>query len=1853
MKKVLSSIGISFLIMTLFAIQTYSQNSNVINHENTSIESIPDNWIDSAKQNLNIFYGRTSFGEQLTNGGMKALTNYSPAFATKYAFNASESSTSLTIVENEYDLSMGREWISTTANFLASHAECNVVMWSWDSIANQNVTNYLTSMDSLIKIYGEGGSANRANPVTFVFMNAHSVSGVNNENTYLLNERIREYCIDSGRVFYDFADIESWDPNGLYYGDGNPTEGYFGFFNLNRDCSYDLPSGTGRGNWGTEWITNYPTHFYSELAEETNCSSCYGSDGDLIIGGDNSRLQCVLKGMAAWQLWAKLAGWQGSYDTVATLNNVTAFTGSGNDLSTDTIFCDYNLTNNSTSAGVTWKRNGSSIMSLHLPFEGGRENSLLDISGNNNNVRLEESVAQFQPFWVSNGGVDSSGAYQFLGDDYIIADNGFPSGSSYTKSAWFKVTANGPNHIISGSVTGITHTLMVTTDNTLMASHHSSIRMTEDSEEIDFNTWYHAAVTFDYDSRILILYKNGTEVSRDTISFTYRDIADTDALIGSLATSFNFNGLIDEVGIFNIALSPEQINSIYMDGFKNITPQETSIGDSWQAIVTPFSNDAIGRSDTAEIVYIEAPEATDISLISSSGGNTTEDSLICNYNLNSLATTTAVNWIKNGESTTTQFLPFEGGVDDALLDISGNNNSAKLEGVTSFQPTWNASSGHDGNGAYSFDGGDYLIGGKSFPTESSYTKTIWINRSVNGNQFIMAGSQTGTTHILAVSTDSTLYASHNTSFRMAEDSEKLEMNTWYFVAVTFNYDDREMILYKDGVEVARNTITPTYQNITDTGVFIGAIATNYNFSGILDDSRIYNYALSPEQILSLYNTNSILVPEETTIGDVWQAEVTAFSDITIGATKASNVLEIEDARISSVTLTSSSGENRETDTLVCNVELNAVATTSAVNWLKNGEPIMNMYLPFEGGDSNAYKDMSGNNNHASFDAEYTNPTWSSNGGHDGHGAYTFDGNDFLVAGDILPISGSYTKSAWINISANSDNNIISGTSTGLTHMLTVSDDSVLFASHHTSFRFAEDSEKLNHNTWYFVAVSFDYASKTMCLYKNGVEVDRTILSDPYLDLTDGEVLIGAVARAYEFNGNIDDPRIYNYALSGEQINALYQSGSLIVPQETASGDVWQSTATPFSIESIGDTVNSAKLSIGMPQLSNATLTLKNSINPLLDSIICDYTSNIHVTNTAVNWYRNDSSIMSLYLPFEGGDSANLYDVSGSDSYVTLASSIENRPNWEPNSGFDGNGAFDFDGNDYINAGAVFPDSSSYTKVAWINYSEAGYNNIISGSVIGESHWFRVNGDSTLIAGHHTSIREITSPGKLLPNTWYFVALSYDLSSREIILYVNGTEVTRATVNYIYRMVQDSSVFVGSFAGDNSYSFHGTLDDVRIYNRALSPEQINQLYTSSKIIVPEETNEDEEWQAVITPFSSSAMGKSSSTNLLSMGLIQISTIPNQIINEGGTFTDVILDNYVEDCCYHDSLIQWSVTGQDNLIVQLIDSVPQVARILTPDENYYSYVSITFHATDPANNTDSIKADFVVLPINDTPEFIDTIANDTINEGENFDLISLNSYVFDVDDHINSLVWTTTGETHLNVTINQTTKIATVTPLDPDWFGRDTIQFVVTDTSNASSYQDVIFIVNPINDAPTAISLSPDNIDEDAAISTLVGVLSATDVDDDSHIFTLVEDNSITSENNLFKIANSNELFLNAELDYSVSTEHIIAVQADDSKGGIFVQAITVTVNEAGQTGIDFTEEFSFMVYPNPSNGLIHIDKSDASKVSITIFNIVGKTVYSESFYTENKEMDLNHLPAGIYYLNIKTAEISKTIQIELN
>ena len=221
---------------------------------------------------LKIFFGHTSHGSQIIDG-INGLKTFDTRFAS-----------APTITENPYtdycDLATPdrKTWETDTRKFLAAYPDTDVVMWSWCkgvSSASEDQINYdyLSKMSKLETDFPD---------VVFVYMTGH-LDGTGLEgNLNLRNEQIRNYCRTNNKYLYDFADIESYDPDGNYYLDKYAYD----------DCTYDSDgNGSADANWATAWQGSH--------TKGTDWYDCYCAHSQPINGN--------MKAYAAWYLWTVIA----------------------------------------------------------------------------------------------------------------------------------------------------------------------------------------------------------------------------------------------------------------------------------------------------------------------------------------------------------------------------------------------------------------------------------------------------------------------------------------------------------------------------------------------------------------------------------------------------------------------------------------------------------------------------------------------------------------------------------------------------------------------------------------------------------------------------------------------------------------------------------------------------------------------------------------------------------------------------------------------------------------------------------------------------------------------------------------------------------------------------------------------------------------------------------------------------------------------------------------------------------------------------------------------------------------------------------------------------------------------------------------------------------------------------------------------------------------------------------------------------------------------------------------------------------------------------------------------------------
>jgi hypothetical protein len=215
----------------------------------------------------------------------------------------------------------------------------------------------------------------------------------------------------------------------------------------------------------------------------------------------------------------------------------------------------------------------------------------------------------------------------------------------------------------------------------------------------------------------------------------------------------------------------------------------------------------------------------------------------------------------------------------------------------------------------------------------------------------------------------------------------------------------------------------------------------------------------------------------------------------------------------------------------------------------------------------------------------------------------------------------------------------------------------------------------------------------------------------------------------------------------------------------------------------------------------------------------------------------DASLVGWWK-FDEGSTATTADSSGNGNTGTLGGSP--LPAWTASGKLSNALVFNATLNtDYVDVpdAAAFTLSTGFTASAWV-YATADPTDIedIVGQFYfadaGGSGWglFLNSGMLPSIATANAAQSLLSSGTSLSLNTWYHLAVVYTggTTGTNGLIYINGVLDTSGTLNQV---PQDSAytVRIGAapLALDNG--FQGRIDDVRVYNRALSATEIKTLY----------------------------------------------------------------------------------------------------------------------------------------------------------------------------------------------------------------------------------------------------------------------------------------------------------------------------------------------------------------------------------------------------------------------------------------
>ena len=296
----------------------------------------------------------------------------------------------------------------------------------------------------------------------------------------------------------------------------------------------------------------------------------------------------------------------------------------------------------------------------------------------------------------------------------------------------------------------------------------------------------------------------------------------------------------------------------------------------------------------------------------------------------------------------------------------------------------------------------------------------------------------------------------------------------------------------------------------------------------------------------------------------------------------------------------------------------------------------------------------------------------------------------------------------------------------------------------------------------------------------------------------------------------------NGTLSGSPKDANVGQNIFTVRFENTSGDSDTATMTI-------DVANVYSGVLGMPDLVGlaAQWLMANCTDiPVCDGADLSGDTNVDILDMDIltnNWLADESLL--LYLKFDELSG----NIAADGSIYERAGQLVNGPTWD--TGYSG-GALNFDGtDDYIEIPGYkgVSGKSSRTCTAWIKTAVAPGEILTWGNTdLGRKWIIRVNETGTLRAEVQGGYLYGTTP--LTDDTWHHIGVVLDSDGTpdisEVLLYVDGQPETIVSVlDEPIDTAADQDVAIGVFTEVGVRFFNGLIDDVRIYDVALSEQEI--------------------------------------------------------------------------------------------------------------------------------------------------------------------------------------------------------------------------------------------------------------------------------------------------------------------------------------------------------------------------------------------------------------------------------------------
>lgn len=296
--------------------------------------------------------------------------------------------------------------------------------------------------------------------------------------------------------------------------------------------------------------------------------------------------------------------------------------------------------------------------------------------------------------------------------------------------------------------------------------------------------------------------------------------------------------------------------------------------------------------------------------------------------------------------------------------------------------------------------------------------------------------------------------------------------------------------------------------------------------------------------------------------------------------------------------------------------------------------------------------------------------------------------------------------------------------------------------------------------------------------------------------------------------------------------------------------------------------------------------------------------------------------------------------------------------------------------------------------------------------------------------------------------------------------------------------------------------------------------------------------------------------------------------------------------------------------------------------TPLNNHVGTVSIKIRATDKAEQYAEHTISLRVVNTNDIPQVGEVLAQQEILEDAAYTFTIPTAAFTDIDagDVLNY----TTGKLPAWLQFDNQTATFTGVPLNED-VGQHEITLRATDAGGLIAEQRFILNVLNTNDAPNAISLSNDQMEENASRGSFIGELSSKDADaGDTHVYSLVA-GAGDSDNASFTLEGS-RLLTAHKLNFEEKEIYTLRVSSQDKAGATLEEVFTIKLSDVEDSRAFLPTMFT----PNGdgSNDRFILRAYAIGQLNFRIYNKQGRIVYQTNTVSEATELGWDGSTKGI-------------------